>query len=94
MISLLLVEVLDGIAQGGPGHGRGMRIEEAQEPLAIVPSGLSKRPAGSLVDQVLVVVQQELGDPERVVHLAATDEAIVLRIAVRRSQMFDERARS
>ena len=74
--SLLLVKVLAGVAQHGPGHGCGVVLEKLQQPRAVVLPGLPEHATGGLVDEVVVVVEQGTRDPERVPALATSKEVL------------------
>ena len=47
------------------------RSRKREQPRRVLLAGFAQPPAGRLVDQVLVVAKQNLGDLEGVVHLAA-----------------------
>ena len=71
---LVGVEVLDGEAQGGAGHRRGVRVEEGPQPLGVALARLTDPAADGGLDEVLRVVDQQLRDREGVVKIAAPDE--------------------
>jgi hypothetical protein len=74
MIPLLFVQVFYGVAQHRSRHGGCVFVQEAQQSLAVLPSGLAQPPSCGLVDQVVLVLEQHLGDLERVGHVALPDE--------------------
>ena len=63
MRSLLGVEALDGIAQHGPRHGRGVGVQKPQQPVTIPLTGFPKHTTDGLVDEVVVVSDQQAGKP-------------------------------
>jgi hypothetical protein len=50
------------------------RLQECPLGAAVPIANLAKHPAHGLVDRVAVVVQEEVGDPERVVEFQPSDE--------------------
>jgi hypothetical protein len=70
MGSLIFVQVLYCVAQHRARHGCGVLVEDAQEPSVVLLSGLAQPASCGLVDQVLLVAEQDLGDPEGVGEVA------------------------
>ena len=70
----VLVEVLDRVAQRDAGHGRGVLVEEGEEARAVrSPRQRSMPPTAFWID-LFVVVDQDFGDGDGVVELAALHE--------------------
>ena len=86
-LPLLRLIVFQRVAEHYAGHPCGVPVEEGVEG-GTVGVGGAEHPAGGFVDQVLGVVEQQFGDGEGVVELAAPDEGEGGRMAVRRSQRF------
>ena len=54
-------ELLDGVAEGGAGHGLVARSQIGDEGGFVVLAHLAQEPADSLVDEVVRVVQEDVG---------------------------------
>ena len=76
------------VAQRDARHGRRVLVEEGRRGGAGLVGGGPEHAADRLVDEVLRIVQQELGDRDGVVELPRRMKAKVARMAVRRSHMF------
>jgi hypothetical protein len=81
----------EDVAQHRTGHVCRVPLEETHEQLFVALAHLAQHPACSLVDQVVFVVQQGVGEPQRLVVLART-KAKVAMTAIRRSQTDGDRA--
>src|SRR5918994_1407519 len=68
--------MLYGVAEHRARHRRGVSVEEGSQSPAVLLARLAQPAAGGLVDQILLVVEQHLGDPEGVVHIAVPDEEV------------------
>src|SRR5687767_2210785 len=64
------IELLDRVAQHHPRHRGRVLVEEGPKPGLIPLAGLPKHPADGLVDEVLVVIDEQLGDPVGVIEIA------------------------
>ena len=71
---LLLRESLDGVPEHRPWHHPTVFAQERLQHRHVPLPDFPQHPADRLVDQVLLVRQQLLGDPERVGEVAVTDE--------------------
>ena len=89
----VLVEMLERVAQHGARHGRRVPVEEGLEAGPVLVGGGPEHAAHRLVDQVLGIAQQDLGERQGVVSSPRRTKAMVARMAVRRSHMLSERAR-
>ena len=67
-------ELLYGVAQGGAGHGVGAGLEPAAEFIGIAFAGFTQKPAHGLLDKVVFVIKQYLGDCIGISSLAVTYE--------------------
>ena len=76
VVALRRVEVLNGVAQRGARHGCGEPVKELQQSVAVSLAGLAHPTADGLVDQVVLVVDEHLGDPERVRRIVLADEVV------------------
>jgi hypothetical protein len=74
MVPLFFVKMFDRVTQERAWHRCGTPIQKAQESLAVPFSSLAQHPSSSLVNQVVVVVNQDLGDLERVSQIALPDK--------------------
>src|ERR687897_1473763 len=66
--------MLYGVAEHRARHPRGVFVEEGSQSPAVLLARLAQPAAGGLVYQVLVIVQQDFGDLERVGHVTLPDE--------------------
>ena len=73
---LVRIEVLDGVAQRGPRHRRGVLVEKAPQRGPIPTTRFAQRPADGLVDQVVRVGQQHRGQREHVRAVAGLQEVL------------------
>src|SRR6056297_1502659 len=95
----LLGELFDGVAEHGAGHGVIARVQKLLLRLTVAVAHLPQHPADSLVDKVVGVVQQQIGDVEGVLELAGPDKgkgghnsnALVPEV-LRPGQLIEERA--
>ena len=71
---LLSVEVLDGVAQRCTRHRGGVSVEEGPQPREVAFAGFADPAAHGLLHQLDRVVNEDLGEGECVVELAAPDE--------------------
>src|SRR5438552_3404297 len=74
--ALRVWQTLDGIPQRRARHATGVHLEKDQQPSLVALPDLAQHPADSLVHQVLSVVQQQLGDLQRVIEVALPDEMV------------------
>src|SRR5204863_9408043 len=74
--ALRVWQTLDGIPQRRARHATGVHLEKDQQPSLVALPDLAQHPADSLVHQVLSVVQQQLGDLQRVIEVALTVEMV------------------
>lgn len=76
LLPALFGEALDGVAEHGPGHclvapiARQKRFQCGLVPL----SGLAQEPANGFVDEVVGVMEENVGDGESVFQLPMPDE--------------------
>ena len=68
------LEFFDGVVEGGARHGGGVPIQERGQPRAILLAGEAEVAADGLVDQVVPIVEQQLGEGEDIVQIALLDE--------------------
>jgi hypothetical protein len=77
MLTLGNSEMLDCVAQRGTGHRCSVLIKEASQFVSIdLLARLPQRPAHGLVDQVVAVRQQDLGQAVKVSGFAPAEEAL------------------
>src|SRR5215203_4960467 len=77
VLSFGLVEVFDGVAKGGARHPRCVFVKKVTQGRAIDSlASLAQRPADGLLNKVVLVEQEQLGDPEEVFGLCGTQEVL------------------
>jgi len=76
MLALRGRQPLDRIAQHRPRHLVRVLLEEQLESTLISFADLAEHPTDGLVNQVLFVVEQSLGDANRVVEFADANEVL------------------
>jgi len=74
MISRFLVEMFSCISQVCSRHPARMRVEKRQQSLPIALSRFAQPATGCFVNQVMIIIQQQFGELERVIDIAFSDE--------------------
>ena len=72
--SYVLRQSLDGVAEHGSGHSRVPFVEPVDEALFIAFAGLAQEPSHSLVDEVVRVTEQYVGNGVGVIQLTMSQE--------------------
>ena len=72
MGALRCVEMLDHVPEHRARHAGIVRAQEAQEPLTVLRTSLTQPTTRGLVDKVVVVGEQQLGDSKSIIDLAST----------------------
>ena len=67
-------ESLDGITEHGAGHHGAPLVQEGAQPVGVALPRLAEQPSDGLLDQVVPMVKEDVGDGEGVVQLSMTDE--------------------
>jgi len=74
MGALLGVEVLARVTETTARHRRRVSVQERQQPCAIVLARFAQHASGHRLDHLVLVLDQDLGEPERVVQIVLADE--------------------
>src|SRR5215217_9099797 len=76
-MSFGLFEVFDGVAKGGARHPRCVFVKEVTQGRAVDSlASFAQRPADCLLNKVVLVEQEQLGDLEQVFRLCGTQEVL------------------
>ena len=74
-LPLRLGELLDGVTEHGAGHGLVARKQIRLQGRFIFLAGFAEEPADGFVDEVVGVMEEDVGDGEGVVELAVADKS-------------------